>query len=67
MSMRNMQAPRTWPAWYGVKETPGHGVMSWWADTGIMEARDIEISKGENRASEEDDLGWNEYVKAMFD
>ena len=41
--------------------------MSWWADTGIMEARDIEISKGENRASEEDDLGWNEYVKVMFD
>ena len=33
----------------------------------MMEARDIEMSKGEKSASEEDDLGWNEYVKAMFD
>jgi hypothetical protein len=54
--MRNIQAPRTCPAWYGVKETPGHIVINWCADIGIIDARDIDISRGENRASEEEEL-----------
>lgn len=33
----------------------------------MMEARDIEMSKGEKRASEEEDLEGNEYVKVKSD
>ena len=30
--------------------------MTWWAETGMMEARDIDISNGVNSVSEEDVL-----------
>jgi hypothetical protein len=33
--------------------------MSWWAETGMMEAIDIVMSIGENRASEEEELSRN--------
>jgi hypothetical protein len=42
-----------------VKETPGHIVINWCADIGIIDARDIDISRGENRASEEEELQEN--------
>lgn len=31
-------------------------MINWWADIGIIDARDIDISRGENRASEEEEL-----------
>jgi hypothetical protein len=46
-----IHAPRTCPAWYGVKVTPGQGVISWWTETGIMEEIDMDKSRGDIRAS----------------
>jgi hypothetical protein len=31
-------------------------VINWCADIGIIDARDIDISRGENKASEEEEL-----------
>ena len=31
-------------------------MISWCADIGIIDARDIDISRGENKASEEEEL-----------
>jgi hypothetical protein len=39
-----------------VNDTPAQTVISWWAETGMMEARDIVMSIGENKASEEEEL-----------
>jgi hypothetical protein len=39
-----------------VNVTPGHGEINWCAETGIIDAKDIVMSNGEKRASEEEEL-----------
>jgi hypothetical protein len=39
-----------------MKEIPGQTVISWWAETGMIEASDICMSRGENNASEDVEL-----------
>jgi hypothetical protein len=51
MSIKNMHAPRTCPAWYGVKVTPGQGVINWWTETGMIDEIDMDKSRGDIRAS----------------
>jgi len=39
-----------------MKEIPGQTVINWWAETGMIEASEICMSKGENKASDDEEL-----------